>query len=464
MPNAFGFSGCSHGTCVLPPSTGGGQVCRDTRRAVTDYSSLAFQVKYALEPFMDHKDVVLFREVLRDTGAVISGAVALHFFNRVTVQDTPLEIYVERTHTMEVALFFQYIGYQYRPRERQEAILADAHSLAINRFNLRNAAISELYSILDMFTLVRGDTEVKIMMVVDSALDAILDFHSSPVMNFITHRSAYSLFPYNTFIKKSGLLFVEDNGHVDGYRRRGWRMYRRLSNSRYETVGKEITVGTRYVGDQHTWTIDLDDLAPQDLDPTLFNSFELQWSRRVDAYIIPQIARLVFLAPQYWTQSRIFASSDLIHRFTVALHSIQPVAHRQTDDDVVRTVLSSGEDTLFKFHPPCATDTIMLVPWKATLRMYWVPVVKIRSARLYPPEGMEDPFAPDEARRTPEPNAVPSPDLERANQHLDDHIDHQIGNGDAQTAISALHAAPAPIPSNSANPLIGVTEELQLMS
>ena len=115
------------------------------------------------------------------------------------------------------------------------------------------------------------------MMVVDSALDAILDFHScacrgivlprlltvdpAPVMNFITHRSAYSLFPYNTFIKKSGLLFVEDNGHVDGYRRRGWRMYRRLSNSRYETVGKEITVGTRYVGDQHTWTIDLDDLC-----------------------------------------------------------------------------------------------------------------------------------------------------------------------------------------------------------
>ena len=29
MPNAFGFSGCSHGTCVLPPSTGAGKGVED---------------------------------------------------------------------------------------------------------------------------------------------------------------------------------------------------------------------------------------------------------------------------------------------------------------------------------------------------------------------------------------------------------------------------------------------------
>ena len=80
-------------------------------------------------------------------------------------------------------------------------------------------------------------------------------------MNVISFRAAYSLYPFNTFVKRAGVRFIDDHGDgpISKYTSRGWRLSSIVSSKQFDRMGKEMTGTTRYVGDKSTWIIDLDD-------------------------------------------------------------------------------------------------------------------------------------------------------------------------------------------------------------
>ncbi|KAI5823007.1 hypothetical protein K523DRAFT_189645, partial [Schizophyllum commune Tattone D] len=362
-----------------------GKVCRDTQRAVKAYSSQAFQLRRTLRPFMSTTDVRLFRDLMRQTGTLISGPAALHFFCRTPINDDEqLDLYTEGENATDIASFIQALGYLYQPRAYQKPKVVKAVKDAIHRYVVRDNLLHSIPAVLDVLIFVRDEVKIRIMIADQSAMDSILDFHSTPVMNFISYRSAYSLFPQSTFLDKFGVLFAGNlpQHHIDKYTALGWQMQPSLSHDNYSDAPQELKSVVRYVGDKYTWTIDLDDCAESHDDPVLFNSWEIMWSYRAYAYIMPQLQRVLFLAPRRWIPSRIFATSVELKSFMVALDILEANYKVQDDYDFIMAAVKSAGDHLFERSPPCLTDTLCLISYNSSFRGKRQPVVMSLDERL----------------------------------------------------------------------------------
>ncbi|KAI4294019.1 hypothetical protein K525DRAFT_213688, partial [Schizophyllum commune Loenen D] len=342
-------------------------VCKDTHRAVKAYSSRAYRLRHMLLKFMDKGSVLAFRNMLRRTGTVISGSVALHYFARTPVGDSDLDLYTEGHLAGQVFAFIQSLGYAYSPRDSQDSDINDTLRRAVNLFAVRDDAIYNQRAVLDAFSFVRGEAVIQVMIVAESAIDTILDFHSTTVMNFITYRSAYSLYPYNTFIRMNGVRFIDDHGDgpIEKYKERGWRMSATITKAQRDKMGKEIVAPTRYVGDNRTWIIDLDMSAPLYPDPILFNSWHMHWTYRPGVWIMPEIRRLMYVGPLSWTQNRVFSDNHLLRDFVekTTAQGADAYVHLFSVEDVLRTVLRSGQYRLFTRVPPSVSDTRFISNW-----------------------------------------------------------------------------------------------------
>ncbi|KAL1674007.1 hypothetical protein EV122DRAFT_282430 [Schizophyllum commune] len=371
-------------------------VSKDTLRAVRAYSSCAFRLCHSLRKFMSEKDVMTFRGVMRRTGTIISGSVAVHYFSRTCVGDSDLDLYTEGRHARELFDFIHSLGYVYKPRESQENVLDDALVRAVNQFAVRDEAIYNQSAILDAFSFIRGAAIIQVMVVFESAIDAVLDFHSTVVMNVITFRSAYSLFPYNTFIRRTGVHFINDveDGPIEKYTRQGWRLRRTVTTAMFESMGREISGAIRYVGDSSTWTIDLDKTCAVLPDPILLNSWQMHWTGRPGVLTMPEIRRLLYVGPRCWSQSRVFATSDLLKSFTKLTMDRRSEGH--TDDEVLSFVIESAKDSLFQNEPPSATDTTFFNDW-----------VRTRSSRPPMVNNINDQFIPVPDQVVSAANTIP---------------------------------------------------------
>ncbi|KAL1671598.1 hypothetical protein EV122DRAFT_226302, partial [Schizophyllum commune] len=339
------------------------QASRDTRRSAATYGRQAFQIRHSLVKFMAEDDVRSFREVMRRTGTVITGSVVVHFFARTSVGDADLDLVVEWSHSAELFAFIRTLGYAYAPRPTQENSTVSAVKYARLRYTFRDQYLSALpNTILDVLSFVRGSTVIRVIIPDFSAMDTILSFHSTPTMNAITFRAAYSLYPRNTFIRSVGVCFRHNN-HVDTYKRRGWTMESSASGRLRRELGEEVNAPIRFVGNINTWTIDLDDRPSRFLDTFLFNSWELRWAGRCNWWIMPRIESASYIGNNWWPQNRTFADCDLLGAFMLELMRNQPRFIRQTDEDVLRSILLSARDMLFVFRPPCVTDTTFMPEW-----------------------------------------------------------------------------------------------------
>jgi hypothetical protein len=69
-----------------------------------------------IEPYFDsHHDVQTVREMMKETGAIISGSTALQFFARETYGDSDLDIYVEDTKWKSALSCLTNLGYKVLP-------------------------------------------------------------------------------------------------------------------------------------------------------------------------------------------------------------------------------------------------------------------------------------------------------------------------------------------------------------
>ena len=128
---------------------------------------------------MNKDSIPAFRNILRRTGTLISGSVALHYFACTPVGASDLDLYTEGHHADKLFAFVQSLGYVYHPRDSQEKNINDALHRAVNLFAVRDDAIYNQRAILDAFSFIRPGAVVQVMIAAESAIDTILDFHSS---------------------------------------------------------------------------------------------------------------------------------------------------------------------------------------------------------------------------------------------------------------------------------------------
>ncbi|KAL1750360.1 hypothetical protein FB107DRAFT_279706 [Schizophyllum commune] len=347
------------------------RVCKDTNRAVSAYARTAYQLHRCLLPFMDRTDADRLRLLMRSTGAIISGSVALQFFTRETMYPCDLDLYTDRFRAPDIFAFVLGLGYVYLPREGQHPVLKHALTRADNEEVVRDTLIYDKESLLDAFSFVRPcspNTIIQVMVAAHSPIDAVLDFHSTIVMNFITHRAAYALYPSNTFGAKIGICFEDDtiNGAASKYRARGWNVRCAFEDRALTELGPEIMCTERYVGDKYTWTVNLPDEEEDALDSVLFNSWSLRWAEAGRLRLRPKMIRHFYADYHNLWMTRIFATKDLKNGFADRITSIRADKITRTDVDVLQAVVRTGAASLFAGMPPCATDTRFIANVKKT--------------------------------------------------------------------------------------------------
>ncbi|KAJ3523940.1 hypothetical protein NMY22_g11218 [Coprinellus aureogranulatus] len=211
-----------------------------------------------------------FRRVLAETGAVVTGSQAIQYFDRQPqLPGSDLDIFTRVGGALPLMMFLTSQGYV--KRLRCWPFSGDSYP-----------AITEVFSITSSQNFRTGGGDVGIVGVLDfekarwvpkkGFMDAkkvqviivnrppieqiVLRFHSTGVMNFITHKQAVSLFPFATFEKR--IFYVSKTtpmgdewkpAWIDKYSKRGFSIDTRERHP-------FLVVGKRFIDDEHTWCID----------------------------------------------------------------------------------------------------------------------------------------------------------------------------------------------------------------
>ncbi|KZV58845.1 hypothetical protein PENSPDRAFT_550431, partial [Peniophora sp. CONT] len=219
------------------------------------YFGRMFAINRLLAPFFAHTDE--FREVQSRTGALVSGSTALQLFDRTRYAHADLDVYVEYRYALQIV---QHIcereQYGFQPRRPycetpDETIgMAIMHPTSYSSYNTAGIA-----AVLDF---AREGQRVQVIVSYRSPMDVILNFHSSCVMNVITHSKAYSLFPQLTFEKRLSRIFAaSSSGDFEFADVR--RKYTDRGFTFVSTVPGDPVQGVveRWVGDSDTWSVPL---------------------------------------------------------------------------------------------------------------------------------------------------------------------------------------------------------------
>ncbi|TFK63210.1 hypothetical protein BDN72DRAFT_928939 [Pluteus cervinus] len=180
---------------------------------VQGYCNQAFDVKRVLSKHLFPNEMTELHKIMRDCGAIISGSTALELLERVHYPGSTLDIYIEWTHARRLVLwlndFFEHTG--------------------------------------------RSDSIVQVFVTRDAALEAVLEFKLSCLMNFITHDGVYSLFPVATLEEgrawPMNMAYPEEYWLYSKYRVRGYEVMNPTAAT------SPVSMITRAVGDVNTLNI-----------------------------------------------------------------------------------------------------------------------------------------------------------------------------------------------------------------
>ncbi|KAK1227342.1 hypothetical protein PQX77_009664 [Marasmius sp. AFHP31] len=261
------------------------RTCRDAYRQVELYWNRALCIYRLLSRFFTEDEAKQFRGVQASTGTLISGSMALQFFNRVTYLGSDLDLYVERRYCEPVASFLTRIGYKYEPRGTQDPLLTtEIFGMADSSRDIDAAYDDVLQNQCErgfagVLNMTRGQWKVQLIAAKRSPMEIILNFHSTVVMNVISHSRAYSLYPEATFRKSLSLICYQCDGAkstvpIQKYIRRGWRMIN-YDGIEYVPSTSALQPGEalpgdhekifrhaqmRHLGDAYCWTYKLPDV------------------------------------------------------------------------------------------------------------------------------------------------------------------------------------------------------------
>ncbi|TFK61198.1 hypothetical protein BDN72DRAFT_721394, partial [Pluteus cervinus] len=215
-----------------------------------------YALSYALHPFFTFSQISIFREMQKKLDIVISGSVAIQFFEAVRYDDCDLDLYVHVGNATRLKSWLKSIHYtECEPLRRRRGGPP-----------FYPCYIDEAIIIVDTFT--KDGKSIQVISTRNTVIEAILDFSLTCAMNIITHDEAISFYPYATFEQRECLLldnrFLSTrNAVVEKYRRRGWTVIETLdpsvsSNPRSDFYCPSTNARTRFVGDKWCWRIALD--------------------------------------------------------------------------------------------------------------------------------------------------------------------------------------------------------------
>ncbi|TRM55343.1 hypothetical protein BD626DRAFT_578246 [Schizophyllum amplum] len=185
-------------------------VCKDSRERVLSYRRRAYNLELGLTKFVPSSHITAFRNLQNATGLVISGSFALQFLERSHFTASDLDLYVDHFNAIFVADFLASLGYVYRPRTLQQPHFEKdilEYTPKMDRTASEGYTDTALTGAYDFVLTADSTTIIQLMTAATNPVDVILSFHSSIVMNIITHSYAHALYPMETFQRRRALFF-----------------------------------------------------------------------------------------------------------------------------------------------------------------------------------------------------------------------------------------------------------------
>ncbi|KAK7458692.1 hypothetical protein VKT23_009691 [Stygiomarasmius scandens] len=239
---------------------------RAAYKAVQSFRKRAFDINKLLCRYFSPTEIPQFRHIQFTAGVLISGSSALQYFDRTVYPESDLDLYVCIQQCSILANFLESCGYVFQPRDSQQSRLDRNIAQALSQASEEQLdADYPLDGIAGIFTLVRDGQKIQIIAANGSTLEVVLHFHSTCVMNVITHANAYSFFPRATFETRRSVL-ARNNSSVNNassaatrkYTARGWAIVDTVTS--LESLGPHSefsSFGIRHAGDSACWVIPL---------------------------------------------------------------------------------------------------------------------------------------------------------------------------------------------------------------
>ncbi|RDB28847.1 hypothetical protein Hypma_015879 [Hypsizygus marmoreus] len=230
------------------------RVSPTTYSKVQSYYLRAFSIEKHLSPYFTSQEVHRFRMLQGSTGMLITGLSAIRFFQRQGLSpDIELELYVEHHFTLDIGRWFISVGYEYVSLRLLPIDFKRAYFEASTYIRPSNAFPRRAHPRF-VFRHRHRDTVIIMATVLGSAMEPILNYPATCVMNIITFDAAVAFFPNATFVHNISLIMdyggPNQQHTIDRYKSLGWTMTR-TSNI------QEFLVPFRWVGDNVCWTIPL---------------------------------------------------------------------------------------------------------------------------------------------------------------------------------------------------------------
>ncbi|KAF8148270.1 hypothetical protein B0H34DRAFT_737622 [Crassisporium funariophilum] len=250
-----------------------GRACKETNQAVKSYMRRNFQLSRLLGRFFTPIEMSYFRYWQSRAGVLISGSIALQFFDRTFYPGSDLDLYVEHRYSEPIAWWLVSIGYTYKPRKEQgNRTLKEA----LLRTSIVSPQLDDFFTlesdydqggVANVYDFYKHNANCKIQLITThhSSLEVILGFHSTCVMNLISHSKAYCLYPKGTFEERRSLEHRPTSGFsarqsaarqasLHKYHERGWKIVEYIKPEEIRDPRSAFAEGSRYVGDRQCWT------------------------------------------------------------------------------------------------------------------------------------------------------------------------------------------------------------------
>ncbi|KZT06467.1 uncharacterized protein LAESUDRAFT_700278 [Laetiporus sulphureus 93-53] len=253
------FSYCSPATLLRIART-----CRAAHSAIHAYIRSTFRIDRLLSRFFQNP--LSFRSLQARTGTLISGSVALQFFDGTSFPASDLDLYVFMQHCGEVGLWLLAEGYSYVQGHSAhadfESALGDANDAPVEVYNIPGVA--------RVFTFAKTppdgkELKVQLIMAINVPMAVVLGFHSTCVMNVITYEKAYCLFPKATLEQHRTLASYSCLGRnprrhhgLLKYVERGFKIVVSLPLQELYLQNPSWSLGMRRMDDGRSWVIPLD--------------------------------------------------------------------------------------------------------------------------------------------------------------------------------------------------------------
>ncbi|TCD68624.1 hypothetical protein EIP91_010279 [Steccherinum ochraceum] len=251
------------------------RTCRLARTLIQAFMKRTFNINRFLERYF--ADPVAFRSLQARTGTLVSGSSALQFLARLFYPESDLDLYVQSACDKEVMDWLLQEGYVFvpnakQPRDLDEAIAVAKEGAFRGEFFMVNPhdeyeddSIEAVYTFTKQIDRGSSVTKLKVQCIVarQATMHVILSFHSTCVMNVISHNMAYCLYPRATLHDNRTLVCGSElsPGRPEAlkkYEGRGYEVVRIKNHTIPSSLASFPHSGSRYMGDSMCWTVPLD--------------------------------------------------------------------------------------------------------------------------------------------------------------------------------------------------------------